>query len=1033
MDKGFRKKLLNNDKNTKKSNLSFLLNILQKFEESEQNSQVLEKLLRENVDKLEDEHLAQDLYCWTMKRLCSATPIQARLMAIGLNNFSRIIQNFPLGNMANNIEIAIAGFKVVATVATRDTFPENWAKVQNNLGVAYNDRIRGDRPDNLERAIAFYEAALQVCTREAFPEQWAQTQTNLGSAYLFRIRGDQVENLEKAIEFYKNALKVYNYERFPQEWADAQTNLGGTYIYRIRGDRADNLEKAITHCQKALNVHTLENYPRDWADAQSNLGVAYSERIQGQKEDNLEAAIRAYQAALQVHTYEEFPVGWARLQINLGLAYFQWKHGNRSDNIEIAIAAFNSALKVYKYSDFPERWANTHKYLGATYLARMRGNSKKNLQAAMDFSNSALKIYTPESFPKDWADVQKSLGVAYQTQEKFSDAIACYQLALKVYKPTTFPVNCLITGRLLGNVASAVKRWDKAIEGYSLAVEAVETNRTWATSDFRRQEIVAEAIDVYENMVHACINSGQVDKAIETVERSRSKKLVDLMASNDLYSGGEIPSEVQELLQQYEALQKQIDSERFHNGSESNRELMKSGRGIQNRAAFQAYSEAIAILETQKAQVFEQIRGLDPVLAGEIQVSPLEFAKMQKLIDRPTTAILSFYTTTDNTYIFVLRQNQSTPDLHTCMGEGIEILQNWIKQNWLQPYLNDKATWQSQLNDFLAELAQRLQINNLIDQHLQGIEELILVPHLLLHQIPLAALTIQDTEHSYLGDKFLIRYAPSCQVLEFCQERENRHPSGDSLNYGIVEDATEDLACASFEAEQIANLFNIPESQRLKGRSQATKSNYRQLALQVQLLHSCHHAQSRLDKPLESILQLANETLTLGELLTPGWRLPNLWDVFLSCCETNLGVPESLADEILTLSTGFLCAGARSVISTLWSVNDLATALFSIFYYQERQQGKSRPEALQQAQKKLRSLTQEDIKPLSLEVHAKRQEARKKRNQHPPSSTDYLKWNGEYRKYAGVTVQIDKVRTSLEDEPFSHPRYWAAFTCSGLR
>jgi CHAT domain-containing protein len=385
--------------------------------------------------------------------------------------------------------------------------------------------------------------------------------------------------------------------------------------------------------------------------------------------------------------------------------------------------------------------------------------------------------------------------------------------------------------------------------------------------------------------------------AIETIERSRSKHLVDLMASNDLYSGGEIPPEVQELLRQYEALQKQIDSERFGNNSDSKRGFMETGSRTQNRATFQAYNEAIHNLETEKDQVFEQIRRLDPVLAGEIQVSVPDFAQMQKLIDRPTAAILSFYTTTNNTYIFILRQNQSTPDLHTCEGQGIETLQNWILQKWLQPYCKNKDTWQSQLGDFLAKLAQRLQIDNLITCYLQGIEELILIPHLLLHQIPLAALPIQDTKHSYLGDKFLIRYVPSCQVLEFCQKRENRHPIGGSLNYGIVADATEDLACASFEAEQIAHLFNIPESQHLKGRSQATKSKYRQLASQVQLLHSCHHAESRLDKPLESILKLGDGTLTLAELLTPGWRLPNLSDVFLSCCEANLGFPESLADE----------------------------------------------------------------------------------------------------------------------------------------
>jgi hypothetical protein len=37
----------------------------------------------------------------------------------------------------------------------------------------------------------------------------------------------------------------------------------------------------------------------------------------------------------------------------------------------------------------------------------------------------------------------------------------------------------------------------------------------------------------------------------------------------------------------------------------------------------------------------------------------------------------------------------------------------------------------------------------------------------------------------YLGDNFLIRYIPGCQVLEFCQKR----PLLDSkLNYGVVEE-----------------------------------------------------------------------------------------------------------------------------------------------------------------------------------------------------------------------------------------------------
>jgi hypothetical protein len=60
-------------------------------------------------------------------------------------------------------------------------------KVTNNLGLAYGNRIRGERADNLELAIAALNQSLEVYTREAFPEDWARTQNNLGNAYRNRI------------------------------------------------------------------------------------------------------------------------------------------------------------------------------------------------------------------------------------------------------------------------------------------------------------------------------------------------------------------------------------------------------------------------------------------------------------------------------------------------------------------------------------------------------------------------------------------------------------------------------------------------------------------------------------------------------------------------------------------------------------------------------------------------------------------------------------------------------------------------------
>jgi len=38
-------------------------------------------------------------------------------------------------------------------VRTRQAYPEHWAVTQNNLALAYSDRIRGERAENLEQLL----------------------------------------------------------------------------------------------------------------------------------------------------------------------------------------------------------------------------------------------------------------------------------------------------------------------------------------------------------------------------------------------------------------------------------------------------------------------------------------------------------------------------------------------------------------------------------------------------------------------------------------------------------------------------------------------------------------------------------------------------------------------------------------------------------------------------------------------------------------------------------------------------------------
>ncbi|MEQ9238619.1 CHAT domain-containing protein [Coleofasciculus sp. E2-BRE-01] len=1070
---------------------SFLTEVLGAIGQSPDDLEIVYSLLQANSHKLNDDFLQQ--FCkWADTTLRKDESKTARFISLKIIYFNTLLMQFPLGNRAINLEIAIKGYEIVSemfsqaikfeekllwsellnnlslaytnrirgnrvenlekailvgkqalTIDTRKKIPQLWAGIHNNLGGAYSNRVLGQKADNLEEAIRHFQAALDVCSREKIPSEWAKLQHNFGDTYLHRIRGNRAENLEVAIEYIEAALEIYTKEMFPKEWANAQNTLAVTYQERIRGDRSENLEKAIAYCQAALQIHTREAFPQKWVQTQMNLANVYRDRIRGNLAENLEIAIAAYKSALQVATKEEFPREWATIQNNLGMVYS--KRTYDAEHQERAIAAYEATLQVYSQETFPKEWAMAQKNLGLVYSERIRGNRTENLEKAMTAYQAASQVFSRDAFPDYWAKNQNNLAIAYTNLGKIEEAIACCRLALEVFTPITFPAECFIAARQFGEIAAKAKRWAESIEGYGIAIEAVETSRSWATSESRRQEISAEAFHIYHNMVQVCINAGQLEKALETVERSRAKRLVDLMASNDLYQSDEIAPDVKELLQKFDNLQQRIDQERIQNKSSNNRELMGIESHPRNRAAFQAENDAIASLEADKLHVWEQLRRLDPVLAGEIKVDAPNFAQIQQLVDEPTTAILSFYTTTNDLHLFILRQNKLT--LHTCPGQGINTLQRFISQNWLQPYIEDKLNWKSHINTFLNELSQHLQLTELITNHLNGINELIIIPHLLLHQIPLAALPIPNSSpaskngasRDYFGDKFLLRYTPSCQILKFCHQRRDQDVETlSATQYGTVEDATDDLPFASFEGEQIARLHNIPDNLRLKGKTQATVKNYRHLVHQVQVIHSSHHAEFRLDNPLESVLKLADGHITLGQLMTPGWRLPDLFDVFLSCCETGLGLPE-ITDDSLTLSTGFLCAGARSVVSSLWSVADLATALFSIFYYQQRQQGKNRPEALRQAQIKLRELqkdellNREDIKEFCQQAEAKRKEARRKRNQCQPDSTDYLKWESDYRKYHTIIQPIQTIKKSPDEYPFSQPRFWAAFTCQGLR
>ncbi|HLO50184.1 MAG TPA: CHAT domain-containing tetratricopeptide repeat protein [Kamptonema sp.] len=664
--------------------LTFLGEVLQAVAYNSEPQEVY-PLLSANLDKL-DHHFAQLLHSWATAILPKAEPAQARRIAAQIGNLSIIIGRFPLGSKANNLEIEIAGYEVVAAVFTREGFPEQWATLQNNLGNAYSDRIKGERAQNLERAIGCFLNALEVRTPEDYPEQWATLQNNLGNAYSDRIKGVAAENLELAIACYQNALLVRARDTFPKEWATTQNNLGRAYSRRGRGERSDNLESAIACYQSALQVYNRKSFPRRWATTQNNLANAYSERVRGSRADNLEQAIECYQKALQVRTREAMPAQWATTQNNLGRVFSDRIKGEKSENLEAAIACYRNALQVHSRRKFPDRWATIQTYLGKAYNQRLKGDRANNLEAAIACYQKALQIYSKPKSPERWAMLQTYLGRALTEHLKgekarnLKTAIVCFQNALQVYTRLASPDRWAMLHTYLGrafyelmrgnrdeHLKNAVKCYENALQVYTReahphshaktlfyqglayqgqgeflsahntfvsAVETVEFLRGEANNgseaNILKQKLSQTWTRLYKSLVEVCLELAANQphysaKALEYTERYKARSLVELLANTYLTPKAELPEYVQDEL---ELLRQEIarEQQRIDLGvkPETNDDEISPGE----RPDLNNSSIPLSWDFTRLTQLWHQ---LDELIVGEIASIDPYFSATQKV------------------------------------------------------------------------------------------------------------------------------------------------------------------------------------------------------------------------------------------------------------------------------------------------------------------------------------------------------------------------------------------------------------------
>jgi len=253
----------------------------------------------------------------------------------------------------------------------------------------------------------------------------------------------------------------------------------------------------------------------------------------------------------------------------------------------------------------------------------------------------------------------------------------------------------------------------------------------------------------------------------------------------------------------------------------------------------------------------------------------------------------------------------------------------------------------TQVRNHLAALAERTQkhLRSLYDRLLRTIEpalgerQLVIVPHRALHYLPFQAL---HDGNSYLIERREVSYAPSAVVLQQCFDRPKRE-FRTALLMGVADEHIPRVD------EELQSLDHVFVAVKRFSNEAATTEVLRRESDGVDVLHLACHAQFRSDNPLFSGVRLSDGWFTARDAY--GLRL-DCGLVTLSACETGMNAVAP-GDELLGLTRGFLSAGSPSVMMSLWTVDDEATAELMATFYGELARTKSPAAALRNAQVKL--------------------------------------------------------------------------------
>ncbi|WP_239127411.1 CHAT domain-containing tetratricopeptide repeat protein [Asanoa siamensis] len=804
------------------------------------------------------------------------------------------------GDLRGNSDRALRALRQALRLYRRSTHPDEWAKTISNLGNVYW-QYPDDRRRNLARAVARHTAALTVLTPDRHRTDWATAHANLGLVLSESVLADDPDNLERGRVHLSRALDGLDAAR---SRAVVLLNLSRCYRLRKSGDHEANAHLALRHAREAYDMFEGFGTPVDLADAAR--AVADSLSMLRTHSDAVTEAIEWYHRALAMVPPDHFPRDHAALAGNLANTLVSLAEPT-DDQLGEAIALQRTAVDLYGRSNDPWEQARARYNLATTLL---ESQQQPDLDEVLDLHERSLAVFQVERGSREWTESATAFASTLLLRGHDQDQAQAVRLLREVTASTALagaPHQAAHVWSLLGEVHARDGDWTAAAQALRHAVDAAESRYAAAVLAMSRVAELERLGGLPRFAAYALARAGDPKGAVALLESARARELgrlfdrdhldlsvVDRLAPDAAAAYREASQRIAALEARQRAAPQpsREDSQQIHaaltdayaqlrSATETVRRVPGASVGL-GRAAAETVEQAVAagcplayLVTTGHGSVI-LLAGADP--SGTVEALYCSLTE-QELVDTVLHA-----------------GAQHSPAVLDLIGDG-----------------------------FMGDLAHRLTE--------LGHSRVVLIPTGVLGIVPLhAARYRRDGQLVHLVDEVAPSYAPSARVL--LAAHGVPVAAQDELRLVAVADPVPDAAPLPWAREEVATLERIfPGPTRSMTGSAATKpALLAALPGRTHVHLACHGAYDA-DEPMRSSLQLArDERLTLRELFD-GKRLAGVQLVVASACQSAVTDVLRAQDEATGLPAGLAYAGARTIIGTLWAVEDRSAELLVSRFY----------------------------------------------------------------------------------------------------